>query len=308
MYRPTHSPKSVNLASCLGLLALMLPFSQASAGTPVSGKDTVAKLEAAVDWKDHTISPVSDPILFEDAIIRTEIRPVAGFQRIDDDFITQGGDLQIYGIQLRYAVTDRLALIGTKGGYMEVQPEVGPDLGGWANVSVGAKYALIDDKDNAFILTPGLTYDIPLGEEEIFNGTGDGIFNAFVSTQKGFGDFHIQANAGLLIPVDDEANSTILHYHLQADYYVCRLFIPFVVAHGYSVVSEGNAIPLGSEGYDIVNFGSSRADSVTQVVVGAGFRSRLTDSVDFGFAYEKAVATPEGLLDDRFTVDFSIRF
>ena len=134
------------------------------------------------------------------------------------------------------------------------------------------------------------------------------MFNLFVSAEKGFGDFHIITNVGLLLPVDGDAKSTILHYHIHADYYVCKLFIHFVVANGYSVVSPGTAVPLDTEGYDLTNFGSSASDGVTQATVGAGFRSRLTSNIDFGFSYEKAVVKPEGLVDDRYTVDFVIRF
>ncbi len=42
--------------------------------------------------------------------------------------------------------------------------------------------------------------------------------------------------------------------------------------------------------------------------LGVGFRSRILDNVDLGFAYEKAVIKPEGLFDDRFTFDICIRF
>ena len=30
----------------------------------------------AVDWKTNTISPVANPMYFEDPVIRTEIRPI----------------------------------------------------------------------------------------------------------------------------------------------------------------------------------------------------------------------------------------
>jgi opacity protein-like surface antigen len=58
----------------------------------------------------------------------------------------------------------------------------------------------------------------------------------------------------------------------------------------------------------VINFGSSGASGVTQMTLGGGFRTRLTDNMDFGVAYEKAILSPEGLTDDRFTFDLSIRF
>ncbi|TLD70112.1 hypothetical protein FEM03_13005 [Phragmitibacter flavus] len=283
---------------------------QIQAGNPVtySDKTPASVATEAASWKENTITPVANPVFFEDAIIRSEIRPFFAYHRIDDSFVTGGGHAEVYAVQLRYAITDRLAFIATKDGYMDLNtPGIG-DSEGWLDIAAGLKYALIDDEANAFILTPGFTFEIPLGNSEVFQGEGSGEWNPFISAQKGFGNFHLQTNIGVRIPNDSDAKSTILHYSLQADYYLHRCFIPFVAANGYTVVSEGNKLPIDSEGYDVINFGSSQADGTTQITIGAGFRSRLTSHIDFGIAYEKAAATPKGLFDDRITVDFSIRF
>jgi hypothetical protein len=55
-------------------------------------------------------------------------------------------------------------------------------------------------------------------------------------------------------------------------------------------------------------FKSSLADGVTQMTVGGGFRSRLAKNIDVGVAYEKAIISPEGLTDDRFTFGVIVRF
>ena len=262
----------------------------------------------AVDWKENTISPVANPIFFEDPIIRSEIRPIFAYHRIDPGFATGDGDAELYALQLRYAITDRLAFIAVQDGYFNVHTEGLGDLSGWMDVALGFKYALIDDPANQFILTPGFTFFIPMGNEEVFQGRGSGEWNVFVSAEKGFNDFHLTTNVGVRFPNDTDVQSTILHYSLQADYYVNRWFIPFVVANGWTVLADGNGLPIDSEGYDVINFGASNSSGTTQMTVGGGFRSRLTKNVDFGVAYEKAVLSPEGLTDDRFTFDFSIRF
>ena len=288
----------------LGVLATMAA-GLAQAGT--SSKNPVVP-PTAVDWKADTISPVTNPIFFEDPVIRTEIRPIFVYHNIDDGFITGNGEAQLYALQLRYALTDRLALIATQDGYFDVHTQNLGDIEGWMDLAAGLKYALVDDQANQFILTPGFTFFIPVGEENVFQGRGSGEFNLFVSAEKGWGDFHLTGNLGVRLPIDMDEQSTILHYSLQADYYVNQYFIPFVTANGWTVLSEGDNLPLTSEGYDVINFGSSMADGVTQVVLGVGFRSRVAQNVDLGFAYEKAVASPEGLFDDRFTVDCSIHF
>ena len=78
----------------------------------------------------------------------------------------------------------------------------------------------------------------------------------------------------------------------------------FEIAVGCSILPKVN----WAEGYDVINFGSSAAEGTTQATLGLGFRSRLLANLDLGVGYEKAVVSPEGLTDDRFTFDVSIRF
>lgn len=281
----------------------LIPMAQA--GTP-SAKAPVVPPEA-VSWKAHTISPVANPFFHEDAVIRSEIRPVFVYHNIDDAFLG-GGDAQLYALQIRYALTDRLAIIATQDGYFDIDNDAIGNPEGWMDLALGFKYALIDDEVNQFILTPGVTFKVPTGDREVFQGRGGGEWDLFVAAQKGFGDFHLSGNLGVRLPNNTDENSTFLHYSLMADYFVSRWFIPFAAFNAYTVLNDGNNIGLNTEGYDAINFGSSQANGVTQGTVAIGFRSRILDNVDLGFAYEKAVIEPHGLTEDRITVDLSIRF
>jgi len=297
------------LTLAAGLTALSSLQAGTGANAPASpGKAPVLTTPETTSWLDDTISPVTNPIWFEDPAIRSEIRPIYMHHRIDDGFITSGGDVNVYALQLRFAVNDRLAIIATKDGYIDFNPDQGSDENGWADVGLGLKYAVIKDEASQFILTPGFTFEIPLGDDEVFQGNGDGEFNFFVSGAKGYGPFHITANTGLRVPIDGDEESMILHYSLMLDYRTCSWFQPFISATGITVVDEGAGPGLSTEGYDLINFGSSRADGETQIVVGAGFRSQLASNVSFGIAYERAVTSPEDLFDDRLTADLIFRF
>lgn len=302
----THSRRWLRHLSLTSCAAFSL-ISALQAGTPaLSGKAPTVPVEA-VSWKDHTISPVANPFFHEDAVIRSEIRPVFVYHNIDDSFLG-GGNAQLYALQIRYAITDRLAFIATQDGYFDIQNDAIANPEGWMDLALGFKYALIDDEANQFILTPGFTFKIPTGDREVFQGRGGGEWDLFIATQKGFGDFHLSSNIGVRLPNNTDENSTFLHYSLMADYYASRWFIPFVAFNAYTVLDDGNNIGLDTEGYDVINFGSSAANGVTQGTLGVGFRSRILDNVDLGFAYEKAIIEPHGLTEDRFTVDVSIRF
>jgi hypothetical protein len=295
-----------------GALALAL----AAITTGAFGADTK-------NWLDNTISPVSNPILFEDPKINSEIHAVYMYHKLPDTFafsggkVALGGHVQVFAVQLRYAINDRLAVIATKDGYIEFQPaHTLPHGYGFADLAAGLKYALMNNQDAQFILTPGFTVSLPTGNEKVFQGHGKGVENIFVSAEKGFDQFHITGNAGVNIPNDFDKQTAELHYSLQLDYYACQWFIPFFAANGYTVLTSGkntasqslNAVPLNTEGYDLINFGSSKAAGKTQFTVGGGFRTRLLKNVDAGVAYEAGVVDPVGIFDSRITADVVWRF
>lgn len=262
----------------------------------------------AEDWKDKAISPVTNPLFFESPLIQSEVRPLAVWHNVDNSFATGGGEVRVFAAQLRYAITDRLAFIATKDGYIDADFPGGADPDGWADIAGGLKYALIDDAARELMVTAGLKLEFPTGNTRVFQGNGDGEWNPFVSAIKGFGNFHVVGSAGVRLPNDWNDETASAHYSLQLDYYTCRWFIPFVAGNGFTVLSEAKGPALKVEGYDLINFGSSDAKGFTQITLGAGFRSRLHKNVDFGFAYEFGATDPKGLFDDRYTVDFIFRF
>ena len=135
--RMDHKPHSQNRwLLALGVSALAtVSLSNANAGTAVAAKNP-APVEA--DWKVNTIAPVTNPIFFEDPVIRSEIRPLFVYHTIDKSFITGGGHATLYALQIRYALTDRLALIATQDGHFDIDPP-GLDVDGWMDLAAGFK-------------------------------------------------------------------------------------------------------------------------------------------------------------------------
>jgi hypothetical protein len=262
------------------------------------------------DWQSKAISPVVNPIFFESPLIQSEVRPLFAYHQFDKGLLGADVDVRVYAVQLRYAVNDRLALIATKDGYMEIDPQVrgAKTQHGWNDIGAGLKYALYRNDEQQIQITPGLTFEIPVGDDEVFQGNGDGEFNLFVSAIKGFDQLHFTANLGARIPIDMDEETANVRYALMVDYYTCQWFIPFATINAVTTISEGEALPFDSEGYDVVNFGSSRAGGKTQAAWGVGFRSRLHKSVDLGFAYEQGFTPNDDIFKDRFTVDLIWRF
>ena len=258
-------------------------------------------------WKDNTIAPVTNPFYFEAAQVNTELRPVFIHHEIPSSFLG-GGDANVYGVQARWAVNDRLALIATKGGICDLDmPAAGINETGWADLGFGLKYAAVDDEENQLLITPGLKLELPSGSGGIFQNNGDGEWNVFVSAMKGFDDLHFTGSVGARIPNDNDEESSFLHWSAQVDYYTCKWFIPFIAFNSFTVLSGGDgATPV--EGYDLINFGSAAAEGDTYNAIGFGFRSRLHDRVDLGLSYENGVGSNEGIMDERYIVDMVIRF
>lgn len=274
---------------------------------------------AAVSWLDNTISPVANPIFFEDPKVTSEVRPIYMYHFLPNTFdysggsVPLGGQVQVTALQIRYALTDRLGLIASKDGYIEFQPKHTLGHGyGWADLAAGLKYVLINDEEHQFILTPGFTFTIPTGSRDVYQGNGSGVWNLFASAEKGFDQWHLTGNAGFNIPNNFGDNTAQMHYSLQVDYYTCQYFIPFLVGNGYTILSDGNRnllpVPLNTEGYDLINFGSTDASGTTQLSLGGGARSRLMKNLDVGVAYEVGVGNPVGIFQSRITADLIWRF
>ncbi len=262
----------------------------------------------AQDWTETAIAPVTNPIYFEPALIQNEVRPLFAYHRLDSGLLGVGGDAQVYAAQLRWAINDRLALIATKDGYMRINLDNGTHLDGFNDLAAGLKYAVIKDDANQFVLTPGFTVTLPTGNEEVFQGTGKGRADLFITATKGWDNFHLTGNIGGTVPFDTDANTSNARFNVMADYFVSRWFIPFVTFNSFLTVGNGNVIGLKSEGFDVINFGSSAASGRYQGAVGVGFRSRLTASLDFGAAYENGVIDGNDIFKDRVTVDFIWHF
>lgn len=280
---------------------------------PVAAALALATLSAtsvlAEGWQDQAIAPVTNPIFFETPMIQSEVRPIFLYHKMDSGLLGAPVDVRIYAVQLRYALTDRLALIATKDGYIDIGGK-GKALNreGWADLAAGLKYALFQSEDKQFIVTPGFTVEIPTGNQDVFQGSGSGELNLFVSAMKGWDDLHATATLGGRIPFDGDKKTSNIRYSAMLDYYVCKWFIPYVSFNAFTTMSDGNGPGFQSEGFDLINFGSSAASGHTQGAVGGGFRTRLLQNLDLGFGYEYGVISKNDIFKARYTFDLIWRF
>ena len=87
---------------------------------------------------DDFISPISNPIFFEDPRNVTEFRSF--FWNHNIPAAAGGEHVNLYAVQIRARLTDRLSLVAAKDGYVVSDNPLVDD--GWADVSLGLKYGL----------------------------------------------------------------------------------------------------------------------------------------------------------------------
>ena len=263
---------------------------------------------AQADPLTDMISPVSDPVTFEDPRHSTELRPIFVYHEIDDSFVTEGGSAQIYALQARFKIADNLSFIATKDGYVVLKPNaVVDDSEGLADLAAGFKYSPLLEEN--YIVTTGLRYEIPTGKESVFQGQGDGALNPFVSAGYTVDNFNFIAGTGLRIAMD-ESDSSFWDLDLHADVKIGN-FYPLAELSLVHVTNSGDRLPIADEGEDFFNFGSSYAAGTNIVAMGVGARYRVTDNIDLGTAYQFPLNRGDSgaaILDWRLTTDVIVRF
>lgn len=275
-------------------------------------------------------APMSMPYLFEDPFILTGVQAVGIWQELPERSIFEGGHVQVAALQARIALTDRLALIATRDGHVRFKPDIGAmsHESGFADLGLGVKYALVDRPDSGFILTPHLRYEPDAGGHGVFQGMGDGMIVPGVSFGLRTGDFHWIGGLGAQLPLDRDANSTLVHYNLHLGRTFGRV-TPFVAFNGIRWTSSGkgtatvhlasgarmslseaqDALGAGRfEGFDFANLGSEGVAGDDMITGTLGVRVSLMRGTSVGLAFERPVGGRKDLMKHRVSLMLAIEF
>lgn len=252
------------------------------------------------------ISPMSNPVFFEDPRTLTEAHLLFINQTLPKSL--GHDDVQVYAMQLRFALTERLSIIANKDGFIVSHSPLLDD--GWADVALGLKYNVIRDVENQRILSVGAVYELPVGTPRSLQGNGDGEFNVFASGGVEFWeDWHWVTNSGFRLPVDTDAENQVWYWSNHLDRRLGDTgFYVLGEVNWHHWMKSGEAFPLPIEGVDLINLGSANVAG-NDIVTGAlGLKYKPTDIMEMGVAWETALTDRKGLLDDRIIVDWNIRF
>lgn len=254
------------------------------------------------------VAPITNSVFFEDPRTLTQARFL--FLNHELPAALGGGDVQVYALQLRAAINDRLSVIAIKDGFIVGQPS-SPADDGWADIGIGFKYLLWADCCRQQLLAGGVTFELPTGSQRSLQGNGDGEFNIFLSGgARLFDGLNWLATGGVRIPTNHNEESQVFYFsnHLSRRL-GCSNFYMVGETNWYHWLRSGNQTALaGVEGLDFFNFGSTGVAG-NDIVTGAwGLRYKPNYGTEIGIAYEVPLTSREDIIDNRFTFDWIFRY
>ncbi|MFO0914286.1 MAG: hypothetical protein U0795_15105 [Pirellulales bacterium] len=253
------------------------------------------------------ITPITNTIYFEDPRTLTEARFV--FANHMTPTLGPGlptARVNLFALQLRAALTDRLSLIAIKDGFIVSQSPLIDD--GWADVAAGLKYNLYRDPTRPLLVSTGFTFELPVGSTRSLQGNGDGEFNMFLTGMGMIRNWHWVTIGGLRLPTDSSAENQISYWSGHLDRKIYRNIYFLTETNWYHWMKSGTAFPLPVEGGDLFNLGSvgvAGNDIVTQAF---GTKIKPRNNMELGVAFEFPLTERRGVLDNRLTLDWILRY
>lgn len=256
---------------------------------------------------DDFISPMTNPLFFEDPRTLTEARLIFANHRLPGAL--GGGSAQLYAMQLRAAINEDVSIIATKDGFIVSDSPVVPN-DGWADIAAGLKINVFKDVCEQQIVSVGATYDVPVGSPRALQGNGDGEFHLFTSGATRFlDDYHLMSGFGWRLPVDQVAESTSIYWSNHVDRKIGNSnFYLLGECNWFHWVADGGTTAANFEGIDLINLGSTNVDG-NDIVTGAlGVKYKPSGNTEIGVAWEVPLTDRQDIMEDRLTVDWILRY
>ncbi len=282
-------------------------LSDQSVTNPGGGEREPGFLTGQVGF-EHFYMPIGNPIYFESPINDTRVTPIFIYHTFPKGSQIAGGELVVYAVQARLAITERLGFIATKDGYSFFNSGAFPDDEGWNDLAAGLKYVLLQDREADAVVSAGLRYMFESGTDGILQGNTQEL-SPFVSAAKGFDDLQLMANVTWRAPLDKDRGNHILQWSGQASYEVVDGFAPVVGIHGLHYLTDGEGPALSVGGVDYANLGSQFVSGSTVIWADAGAAIRFTPNVELGVNYGFALTNPDAdIFHTRWTALLQLRY
>jgi len=252
------------------------------------------------------ISPISNPIFFEDPRTLTEAKFIFLNHQLPASL--GGNNVQVYALQLRAAITDRLSIIATKDGYIVSENALMED--GWANLSAGLKYNVYKDASAQQILSVGATFQLPTGSLRTLQGNGDGEFDLFAAGGMQIGEcWHLISTTGFRLACDrnDQTDSWYWSNHIDRKLTSWGLYALYEV-NWYHWLRSSGAFPAPVDGLDVLNLGAKGVAGNNVVTNAIGVKYAPSINQEIGIAYEFPLSSDKDIMQDRINFNWIFRY
>ena len=255
---------------------------------------------------DDFISPMTNPVFFEDPRALTEAREIFLTHKVP--LAAGGGNVQLYALQLRARISENVSLIATKDGYITSDNPLIDD--GWADLSAGLKFNLLRNVQRQRLLSAGFMFEAPTGEADALQGNGGGELNLFYSAGIKVGARgHWISVGGYRIPMNSTDESQSVYWSNHFDVQVRKKLYLFSETNWYHWTRSGLDGPVpGIEGLDLFNLGSPGVAGNDIVTTAVGTKLKPNCHNEIGVAFEFPLTEREDIIDNRLTVDWAIRY
>lgn len=279
---------------------------------------------------NDAIRPISNLTQFDLPITQTYLHPVYLNHRLPSKVNTtigglpMGGDINIYALAFEYAINDKFSIVASKDGYIDFNPDsTFKSESGFADVTGGIKWAFYQNEAKDFAVAAKLLIDLPLGDDDVFQGNGKGSLFPSINFTKMYDKIQVSGVGGFSIPLDSDEESALFFHSWHVSYALTNAVRPLIELTHYRVINEGSgnsnfavqaggAVPAVAkfEGGDLINLGAGNAeDSRDFLTIAVGARFRMTENIDFGVAYEIPLTDDEeSLTESRTTIDMIYHF
>lgn len=281
-----------------------------------------------LDWKrllrpsdhcfDDFISPMINFVHFEDPRTLTELRPIFVTHQFPSTLgpanIPAGGSAQLFALQFRIALTERLSLIAVKDGYIVDSSQGALDGlldSGWADVSAGLKYNLIRNANTGTLLSTGFTYEIPMGSQRALQAIGDGEFHFFATGGQRMwnGNGHVLSSIGYRVPVDNDVQETSINWNNHFDVRLTDRLYLFTENSWWHWTDDANVgAPLGVAGQDLLNLNATNIAGNNLVTQNVGLKLKPNRHTELGAAFEFPLTRFKDIIENRVQLEAIIRY
>jgi len=265
------------------------------------------------------ISPVTSPFLAMNPLSLTEIRPIFMYQTIPtSNPLLGGGSAEFYGVQGSLAFNEQFSLVVNKLGLVSLEPKAPlPPYSkstGFAELWLGPKFTFFRCPGNGTAIAGGLTFQLPVGNDKVFQGTGDFGLDPYISFAQNirlwsYGSINLMNTTGYSLSLDNK-RSDYFHSSFHVDYDVINAhkYFPFLELNWYQYTTAGKVMTQDFEGTDLFNFGANGVQGRGYVTLAPGMRYRFCENFQVGAAAEWKLYGPSGVNDFRLTLDLIFRY